>query len=168
VVKKKEFSYVIHNSQQVFDDPESRRRFLTKKPDGFRGYESHRKESRGKSNPQLGYYWGLLVVEITKQLNAEGWTITVGHGDHSFEREYTKDDTHEWLKKYCAHLGDGGVYVTLSAQDEYMCSMFITNVLWVAEHWLKMDREALDAKRPEVPKKKPEHDKDVAAGKAGA
>jgi hypothetical protein len=150
MVKKKEFSYVICNGQQVYDDPESRRKFFAKKTDDFRGYESHRKESRAKSNPQLGYYWGLLNPEITKQLNAEGWTITVGHGEHSFEREYTEKDTHEWLKKYAANLGEGGSYVTLSEQDEYECSMFITNVLRIAERWLKMNREALEAKRPAV------------------
>ncbi len=144
----KEFSYEIRQGQQIFDDPVARHKYFAKKPDGYRGFESHHPPKQSKSNPQLGYYWGLLVVEITKQLTRDGWTITVGKGEHCFERYYTKDDTHKWLKEYCAKIGDDGVFVTLSEQDQELCSKYIDNVLWVAEHWLKMDREALEAKKP--------------------
>lgn len=150
--KPKEFSYEIKQGQQIFDDPLGRCRFLAKKPDGYRGFESHHKPRQSKSNPQLGYYWGLLVIEITKRLNAMGWTVKFCMGDHSFERYYAKEDAHEWLKEHCAKVGDDGVYVTLSEQDEESCSRYITNVLWVAEYWLEMDVEALKAKRPEINK----------------
>lgn len=144
----KEFSYEVIRGQQCFDDPIARTKYLSGKPDGYRGLERHRTPHGAKSNPQLGYYWGLLIVEITKELNELGWTITLGTGETSFERPYTKDDTHEWLKEYCAKLDDDGKYVTLSEQDKYLCSKYIDNVLWVANRWLSMDREKLEAKRP--------------------
>jgi len=146
----KQFSYEIKQGRQIFDEPLARRRFLASKPDGFRGFESHHKPRQAKSNPQLGYYWGLLVPEITKQLKADGWTITVGIEEHTFERDYTLNDTHEWLKEYCAKVGHDGVYITLSEQNQELCSMYIDNVLWLAEHWLRMDRKALEARRPEL------------------
>ena len=146
----KEFGYIIKLGQQIFDDPKARQQFLAKKPDDYRGFESHHKPRQVKSNPQLGYYWGLLIIEITKQLKELGWTITMGQGDNAFERYYTKDDTHKWLKKHCAKLGGDGVFITLSEQDQELCSRYITNVLWVAEYWLKMDVEALAAKQPKL------------------
>lgn len=145
-----EFSYEIKQGQQVFDDFHARQLFLTKKPEGYRGFESHRKPRQAKSNPQLGYYWGLLVGEIQKELKHIGWTITLGQGVSSFERYYTKDDTHEWLKEHCAKVGDDGVFITLSEQDQELCSRYINNVLWIAEHWLLMDIKELEAKRPEL------------------
>ena len=146
----KEFSYTMKQGRQIFDDPTARQQFLVKKPNDYRGFESHHKPRQVKSNPQLGYYWGLLIIEITKQLKELGWTITMGRGDNAFERYYTKDDTHEWLKKHCAKLGEDGVFITLSEQDLELCSKYITNVLWVAEFWLKMDVVALAAKQPEL------------------
>ena len=145
-----EFSYEIKQGQQVFDDFHSRQQFFVKKPEGYRGFEVHRKPRQVKSNPQLGYYWGLLIVEIQKELKQMGWTITLGQGEHSFERYYTKDETHEWLKEHCAKVGDDGIFITLSEQDKELCSRYIENVLWVAEYWLKMDRKALEAKMPEI------------------
>ena len=150
----KEFSYAIKQGRQIFDDPKARQEFLAKKPDDYRGFESHHKPHQSKSNPQLGYYWGLLIPEITDELKRMGWTITMGAGDRSFERYFTKDDTHEWLKEHCARVGHDGVYITLSEQDQELCSKFIDNVLWVAGHWLKMNRAELEAKRPELRKEK--------------
>ena len=146
----KEFSYEVRSGQQIFDDPAAKQKFLSKKPDGFRGFENHRKPRQAKSNPQLGYYWGLLVPKITEQLKELGWTKTFNAGTHSVESYYTDKDTHEWLKAFCSKLGDDGVEVTLSEQDQEICSMYITNVLWVAEHWLEMDREKLEAKKPKI------------------
>lgn len=37
-----------------------------------------------------------------------------------------------------------------SKQDKFLCSKYIDNCLWVAEHWLLMDRKKLEAKRPEL------------------
>jgi len=144
----KEYSYQIINGRQVYDDPEDRSKYLSRKEDGYRGIERHRTPHGAKTNRQLGYYW-FLVVEITKELKRLGWTITLGEGDNQFERYYNKDDTHEWLKKHCAKIDDEGQYVTLSAQDKYLCSKYIDNVLWVAEHWLLMNRKKLESKRPE-------------------
>lgn len=145
----KEFSYSIQKGQQVYDDPTARQKFLISKPDGHRGFEAHRKPSKAKSNPQLGYYWGLLVPEIRKQLTQDGWTITM-NGPRELQRYYTNNDVHDWLKGYCAKLGPDGVHITLSEQDQEICSKYLDNVLWVAEYWLKMDRQALEAKKPKL------------------
>ncbi len=148
----KEFSYAIKQGKQVFDDPAARQRFLASKPDEYRGFESHHKPTQSKSNLQLGYYWGLLVPEVRKRLKEMGWTISVGKGEHAFERYYTSRDTHDWLKEYCARVGHEGVFITLSEQDQELCSIYIDHVLWVAEHWLNMDRQALEARKPKLRK----------------
>ena len=151
----REFSYEVEEGRQCFDDPQSRAKYIAGKPDGYRGIERHRTPHGAKSDPQLGYYWGFLVLEITKELKELGWTISLGKGETAFERYYTKEDTHEWLKKHCAKIDDDGNYITLSKQDKYLCSKYIDNVLWVAEHWLLMDRKRLKAKRPEITKRVP-------------
>ena len=145
-----EFSYQIIKGCQCYDDARKRAKCITDKPDGYRGIEKHRTPHGAKSNQQLGYYWGFLVIEITKELKELGWTITLGDGDNAFERYYTKEDTHAWLKQHCAKIDDEGVYITLSKQDKYLCSKYIDNVLWVAEHWLSMNREELESKRPKL------------------
>lgn len=158
-----EFGYMIINRQQVYDDPQARQKFLSKKPDDFRGFEKHTKPARAKSDSQLGYYWGLLVGEVSKELIKLGWTVAIGDsssGVGNFERlwdhggddkKYT--DTHDWLKKNAARIGDEGEYVTLSEQDLDECRKFIDNVLWICEHWLtKMNMEKLKAKRPKLEK----------------
>jgi len=145
-----EFTYDIKNGQSIYDDPASRQRYLDKKPDGSRGIEKHRTPKGAKSDPQLGYYWGFLLIQITAELKRQGFTKTLNLGKHSVEQYYTKDDAHEFLKEHCAKIGDDGQYVTLSAQDRYLCSKYLDNVIWVAEHWLGMDRDALEAKRPEL------------------
>lgn len=150
-----EYGYVIVNGQQVYDDPDARRKFLAKKPDDFRGFEKHRGLSRAKSGGQLGWYWGLLLPEISKTLIALGWTVSKGRGENEViciwdrggdDKEYT--DTHDWLKKNAARIGDQGEYVTLSDQDMDECRRFLDNVMWICEHWLKMDVVKLEAKRP--------------------
>ena len=154
-----EFSYSVTKGQQVYDDPDARRKFLAKKPDDYRGFEKHRKPRQNKSNPQLGYYWGLLVPEISKAIIHLGWTvdrILLIQGV-KFKRQAKWDrngedklftDTHEFLKKDGARIGDDGEYVTLSEQDIEECSKFINNVLYICEHWLNMDIEKLKAKQP--------------------
>jgi hypothetical protein len=145
-----EFSYEITKGQLIYDDPKARQKFLDKKPDGYRGFELHKKPKQSKTNPQVAYYWGLLVPQITLELVSIGWTTAVGAGDACFEREWNKDDTHFWLKENGARIGDSGEYVTLSDQDIEECSKFITNVLWICDKWLSMDVEKLKAKQPGI------------------
>lgn len=155
-----EYGYTIIKGQQVYDDPRARQVFLEKKPDDYRGFEKHRKPRQSKTNPQLGYYWGLLVPEISKAIIDLGWTVSrnLVIKETPFIREAVWDrdgddklftDTHQFLKKEAAKIGDDGEYVTLSEQDIEECSKFITNVLYICEHWLDMNIEALKAKRPE-------------------
>lgn len=143
-----EFGYSMLNGNQVYDDYKARQKFLLNKPDDYRGFEKHRKPHQSKTNPQLGYYWGLLVLEVTKALQSLGWTVTIGGKGKTFERQWTIDDSHEWLKCYAAQVGDDGQNVTLSEHDIEQCSKFITNVLWICDHWLRMDVKKLKAKQP--------------------
>ena len=156
-----EFSYEMMKYQQIFDDPDARRKFLVKKPDGYRGFEKHRGIPQDKSGGQLGWYWGLLAPEISKAIIALGWTITKsfvikgikygreypwdGNGD---DKKYT--DTHKFLKEHASKIGDVGEHVTLSKQDKDECRRFLENVLWICEHWLDMNVVKLKAKKPEL------------------
>jgi hypothetical protein len=155
-----EYGYAIIKSQLIYDDPAARQKFLDGKPDDYRGFEKHRKPRQSKSNPQLGYYWGLLVPEISKAIIALGWTVTriLIIKDLKYRREAIWDrdgddklftDTHQFLKKEGARIGDDGEFVTLSEQDIEECSKFITNVLYICDHWLDMNMEELRAKRPQ-------------------
>ena len=154
-----EFSYQITQGQIVYDDPDRRRKYLAKKTDGYRGFEKHRGVFRAKSAAQLGWYWGLLVPEISKSLIALGWTVSKGRGKtkviqiwdrNGQDKKYT--DTHDWLKENAAQIGDQGEKVTLSEQDMDECRKFLDNVMWICEHWLKMNVDELEAKRPKEKK----------------
>jgi len=128
-VNKNEFSYEIKQGQPVYDDFCGRQDFFTKKPDGYRGFEKHHKPRQSKSNPQLGYYWGLLIPEIVKQLEKDEITISTSFEGRIVERYYDRDDTHKMLKGYCAKVGNDGVFVTLSEQDQELCSRYIDHVV---------------------------------------
>ena len=145
----KDFGYMTHKGVVLYDDPVGRMDYLAGKKDGFRGVERHTAPSQAKTDPQLGFYWGLLVPLITKAINGHGWTITIGKGKAQFERMYTDNDTHVWLKEFAAKIGEEGEYVTLSEQDKEMCRKYIDNVMWIMDHWFKMDIEAIKKKRPE-------------------
>lgn len=153
-----EFTYTIHKGRLFYDDPLGRYKWIELKPDDYRGIEKHFRPSQRKTDPQLGFYWGLLVPEISKSAIALGWTVTIGRGRAVFERKWDHGgddkrytDTHDFLKKYAARIGDKGEYVTLSEQDKEMCRKFIDNVMWIADHWFKMDIEKLKEKRPATP-----------------
>ena len=108
-----------------------------------------------KTAKQLGFYWGLLAPEVSKELIDKGWTVDVGRKPHVFQRKWdhggddTKlTDTHDWLKKHAARIGGDGEYVTLSEQDFDECIKFISNVKFICEHWLSMNIEALEKRQP--------------------
>ena len=150
-----EYSYEIQKGQIVYDDPDARRKSLAKKIDGYRGFEKHRGIYKAKSGGQLGWYWGVLAPEVSKALIALGWTVTIGKGKTTVDRKWDHGgqdkkytDTHDWLKENAAQIGGQGEYVTLSDQDMDECRKFLDNVMWICEHWLKMDVEKLEAKRP--------------------
>jgi len=156
-----EYGYEIIKGQQIYDDPQALQKFVTSKVDGYRGFERHRGVPQDKSGGQLGWYWGLLAPEISKSMIALGWTVTkkfvINGAVH--EKEYPWDgkgddkkftDTHKFLKDNAARIGDTGEYVTLSKQDKEECRKFLENVLWICEHWLRMNMEALKAKRPNI------------------
>ena len=145
----KDFGYMTHKGVVLYDDPVGRMDYLAGKKDGFRGVERHTAPSQAKTDPQLGFYWGLLVPEIRNETEAIGWTVTMKFGRGTTERYWTKEEVHEWLKIHCAKIGEEGECVTLSEQDKEMCRKYIDNVVWAADNWFKMDIEAIKKKRPE-------------------
>jgi hypothetical protein len=154
-----EYGYSITKGQRIYDDPDAVQKWLSNKPDDYRGFEKHRGIPQDKSGGQLGWYWGLLAPEVSKAMIALGWTVTkkfVINGK-VHEKEYPWDgngndklytDTHKFLKDNGARIGGVGEYVTLSKQDKEECRKFLENVLWICEHWLDMNMKELEAKRP--------------------
>ncbi len=102
-----------------------------------------------KSLAQLGYYWGLLVPEITEQLNGEGLTIPIRAFGIEAERPYFKDDTHELLTQLCNHVGDDGALMRLSDPDMtvHRMSVVLDNVIKFAVGSLHMNGERLESWR---------------------
>lgn len=104
-----------------------------------------------KTAAQLGYYWGLLEPEITKQLNADGLTIPIRAFGVEAQRPYFKDDTHELLTQLCNHVGDNGALMRMSdsAMNIHRMRTIIDNVLNFATDSLKMNGTKLKSWRPE-------------------
>ena len=102
-----------------------------------------------KSMEQLGFYWGLLEPEITKQLNADGLTIPIRAFGISAERPYFKKDTHELLTQLCNHVGDNGAMLRMSdrGMTVHRMSMVLDNVIKFAVGSLHMNGENLEAWR---------------------
>ncbi len=108
-----------------------------------------------KTREQLGYYWGLLVPEITKQLESDGHTITISAFKNvTAERKYTELDTHELLTSICNHVGPNGALMRMSDPDMNIrrMMMIIDNVLNFATQSLSMNGDDLRAWRPELEK----------------
>ena len=108
------------------------------------------KDRDPKSMEQLGYYWGLLVEEITEQLKADGHTISIDAFDAVVaERAYTTLDTHEVLTALCNHVGKNGALMRLSDpnMDVHRMSMVLDNVIKFAVGSLHMNGEKLEAWR---------------------
>lgn len=108
------------------------------------------KDRDPKSMEQLGYYWGLLIPEITDQLKADGHTISIdAFGAVVAERAYTTLDTHEVLTALCNHVGKDGALMRLSdpAMSVHKMSMVLDNVIRFAVGSLHMNGENLEAWR---------------------
>ena len=151
-----EFGFTIINGQQVYDDPKSRKVYLDRIEDGQRGRETIR-STKKKTNPQVRYYWGLLLPEIRQQYMRDMVaTVTVVPGVFrageplKIERLVTniETDVHPLVKQICSRVGDGGENLGLSEMDRFQASRYIDNVLWHAVNDLNMNGEALEAKRP--------------------
>lgn len=103
-----------------------------------------------KSREQLGIYWGLFVPEITKQLRADGHTITISAFKNvTAERYYTDLDTHELLTSVCNQVGPNGALMRLSDPDMtvHRMSLVLDNVIKFAVGSLHMNGEALESWR---------------------
>jgi len=105
-----------------------------------------------KTDHQLGYYWGLLLPAIHKELVNQGWTTTI-HGNLNKsnkpitrERKINIKEAHETVKDLCALIGKDGQKITMSDMDKHQCKMFIDNVLNFAGE-LGLDVKKLEAQR---------------------
>ncbi len=103
-----------------------------------------------KTAAQLGYYWGLLVPEITEQLDADGLRIPIRAFGIEAQRPYFKEDTHELLTQLCNHVGENGALMRMSdpAMDIHRMRMIIDNVLNFATDSLSMNGDKLKSWRP--------------------
>ena len=114
-------------------------------------YKIPGKRKDKKSLEQLGYYWAVLVPLITKELNAQGHTMTLNLKDIHRETPYDEGSTHEMLTQLCGNVGPDGAFMRLSDDDMTIGRMiqFISNVLDVAVISLGMDGDKLKAWRPD-------------------
>lgn len=142
------FTGIKQQGQLLFDDLQGRQRYLDKIQDGQRFKEDIR-PIKHKTNPQLGYYYGLLLPEIHRQhLDMGVLSQTWIPGVSNFERIPIEPDTHEFLKDMCGRVGPEGERLDLADMDQYQLSKFIDNVLFHATHNLGMNGAALEAQRP--------------------
>ncbi|KKK65069.1 hypothetical protein LCGC14_2977870, partial [marine sediment metagenome] len=105
-----EFTWTKRDGQQIYDDYVSRQKYIAKQKDGTRGRETLRRIA-GKTTPQLGYYWGLLLIEIHKQYVRDGQTTTVyiPKLKRTVERKPIPLDSHEVIKDVCGLVGNDGI-----------------------------------------------------------
>jgi len=100
-----------------------------------------------KTRWQLGWYWGLLLTEITKELNQQGYTLTIETMPGiKNEIPYITEMVHEGLTAACGLVGENGKGMRLSEMNKYQSSQFLSHVLDVAAN-LGMDMEKLKAVR---------------------
>lgn len=100
-----------------------------------------------KTQEQLGYYWGLLLPEIHKQLQADGFTVPIKAFGIERDIPITKDETHELLTALCGFVGEDGKHLRLSEMDKIQTIKFVDNVLEFAISNLEMNEEKLKAWR---------------------
>ena len=143
----------IQNSRPTTTDKKAFIKWLDKN-DGMyfiAEYKIPGKHKDRKSLQQLGYYWAVLVPEITKELNAQGHTVTLNFKDIHREVKYDTGSTHEMLTQLCGKVGPDGSFMRLSDDNMTIGRMiqFISNVLDVAVISLGMDGDKLKAWRPD-------------------
>ena len=125
--------------------------YLKKKPGEFyrvsleSAYKSRKKNP--KTSAQLGYYWGLLLPEIHKQLVSDGHTITIKFGTVEKEVIIPIEASHEAVTALCGNIGENGSHLRLSDCELPECVRFIDNVLDLASQ-LRMNVDELKAVRP--------------------
>lgn len=137
------------NGQLLYDDPKGRARYIKRYlKDGERFRDNLKRCAPGKTSPQLGYYYGLLLPEVHQQYIRDGITVSVRVHGMSVERLPAEDDSHEIIKDICGLVGDDGKRMDVGDMDEWQMSTFIDNVLTHAVNDLMMNGEALEAKRP--------------------
>jgi len=101
-----------------------------------------------KTSPQLGYYYGLLLPEIHKQLVEDGFSVTKKFRKFEMEFPPSKEDIHGTLKCWVATMNHQEDVKDVGDMDINEMSKFIDGALQVAAQ-LNMNVEALEAKRPE-------------------
>ena len=98
-----------------------------------------------KSRGQLGWYWVLLLPQITAELVRLGHTIEVEVMRGIVRKSpYTEEIVHEGLTIACGLVGEDGKGLRVSEMDKFQASTFLTHVLDVARE-LKMDVKELEA-----------------------
>jgi len=115
----------------------------------FKGsFEILGKTKDPKTTEQLGYYWGLLLPQVHKQLVKEGHSTSIMAYDITHEVPISQATAHELLTTFCGRVGEGGASIRLSAMDKYQAAKFVDNVLDFAVVVLGMNEKHLTALRP--------------------
>ena len=100
-----------------------------------------------KTSPQLGYYYGLLLPEIYKQLVEDGFSVTKKFRKFEMEFPPSKEDIHGTLKCWVATMNHQEDVKDVGDMDINEMSKFLDGCLHVAAQ-LSMNVTALEAKRP--------------------
>ena len=130
------------------DDANGAREYVKTFKDGQRYTIKITKCRDSKTQPQLGYYYGLLLPEIHKQLVEDGFSMTKRFRGAEMEFPPSMDDSHGVIKGWAAKLNRQDDVKDVGDMDIREMSQFIDGALQVAAQ-LSMNVEALEAKRPE-------------------
>lgn len=147
-----DFTAIKKDGKLNFDDPQGWHKYISALKEEQRLVICVKKCGDPKTSAQLGYYYGLLLPEITKELKAQGITRQFNFFGLEINKPYSQDETHELLKQLCGSLFRGGRKLDVKDMDEITMRDWLDWVLNFASDSLKMNYEALLAKRPERPK----------------
>jgi hypothetical protein len=142
-----EYAGKIENGRMSFTTPDLINKWAGKHNNQwFRGkFEIIGESVDPKTREQLGFYWGLLVDEITKELNQQGHTTHIKFNGLVREIPYVTDTTHEMLTALCGNVGKDGASLRLSEMNLVQTLKFIDNVIEFAVAYLGMNEERLKA-----------------------
>jgi hypothetical protein len=108
------------------------------------------KDKDKKTSQELGYYYGLLLPEITNELVAQGHTLPMNAFGLEYDIPFNQDATHELLTALCGRVGDNGNPLRLSEMDRLQTAKFLDNVLSFACSNLGMNSYKLLARKPKT------------------
>lgn len=108
---------------------------------------AYKKKDNPKTAAQLGFFFGILLDEIHKQLIADGHTTKIKFGEIEKEIPITKDSAYEAITALCGNVGENGKHLRLSDCGLRDCMKWLDNVMDLVAQ-LNMDLDELKKIRP--------------------